>query len=108
MLTGQITDWRECRNSCMVQPSRWKSLLFAMGLSPSPPSYKTSTMRGNFYFVLEELAGFAGTPHWNSVIVQALGEAAGAFASAYYNWCEARGDVSGGMQQLDRALSSGV
>jgi len=44
----------------------------------------------------------------NSVITQALGEVAGSFAASYYNWCEAQGVVSEGMQRLDQALSKGV
>ncbi len=108
MLTRQIADWRGFQKSCVVEPGMWKSFLFATGFLPSPPSYKLNPMRGDFYFILDQLAGFAGSSDWNSVMVQALGEAAGAFAASYYNWCDARGAVSRGMRRLDRTLSTGV
>jgi GT2 family glycosyltransferase len=107
MLTAQITDWRGFCKSCIVEPGMWKSFLFATGPQP-PPSYKVNSIRGDFYFVLEQLAALAGTPNWNSVMVQALGEVAGAFVASYYNWCEARGAVSRAMRNLDRSLSKGV
>jgi glycosyltransferase involved in cell wall biosynthesis len=108
MLTAQITDWREFCKSCIVEQGVWKAFLFGTGLRPPPPSHKLNPMRGDFYFVLDQLAGLAGTPDWNSVVVQALGEIAGAFAASYYNWCEARGTVSPGMRCLDERLSKGV
>jgi rhamnosyltransferase len=108
MLTTQITDWREFCKSCIAEPGVWKSLLIGTGLRPPPPDYKLNPMRFDFYFVLEQLSGLAGTPDWNSVVVQALGEIAGAFAASYYNWCEQRGSVSSGMRCLDRRLSKGV
>jgi rhamnosyltransferase len=107
MLTAQITDWRGFDKSCIVEPGMWRSFLFATGHQP-PPSYKVNSIRGDFYFVLEQLAGIAGTHNWNSVMVRALGEVAGAFTASYYNWCEARGVVSSGMRHLDRSLSKGV
>jgi len=108
MLSEPITDWPARRKSCIVEPGLWKSFLFATGLRPPPLGYKVSSIRGDFYFVLEELSGFAGMPSWNSVIVQALGEAAGAFAASYYNWCEARGTISRNMRRLDWKLTKGV
>ena len=108
MLTKEITDWRGFYKRSIAEPGAWKSFLFATGLQPPLPSYKMSPMRGDFYFVLEQLGELAGKPGWNSVMVQALGEVAGAFAASYYNWCEARGAVSPGMRDLDRMLSKGV
>jgi rhamnosyltransferase len=108
MVTEQITDWRSYGKSCTLEPGLWDSFLFATGLRLPPISYKMISMRGDFYFVLQQLAGLAGTPDWNSVTVQALGVAAGSFAASYYNWCEAHGAISLGMRRLDRKLSKGV
>jgi rhamnosyltransferase len=107
MIHEQVTDWREFCGSCVVEPGVWKSFLFATGLQP-PPNYQVNSIRADFYFVLEQLAALAGTPDWNSVMVQVLGEVAGAFAASYHNWCEARGAVSAGMRRLGERLSKGV
>ena len=108
MLTEQIADWRRFCKSSIAEPGVWQSLLVAAGLRPPPAGYKLNPLRGDFYFVLEQLDGLAGAPDWNSVVVQALGEVAGAFTASYYNWCEARGAVSNGMRCLDQRLSKGV
>ena len=108
MLTGQSFDRYGHVQSRIVQPSLWTSFLYATGLRHPPLGYNASSIRCDFAFILEELAAFAAMPCWSSVIVQALGEAAGTFAASYYNWCEAHGPVSAGMRRLDRALSSGV
>ncbi|MDP8983079.1 MAG: glycosyltransferase [Acidobacteriota bacterium] len=108
MLARDISDWRGFNKQCTVQPGLWKSFLYATGLQPPLPGYKLSPMRGDFYFVLEQLAELAGKPGWNSVMVQALGEVAGAFSASYYNWCEVHGTISPGMRDLDRILSKGV
>jgi hypothetical protein len=108
MVADRIADWREFQQKCVQEPSVWKSFVCATGFQPPPASYKLSPMRGDFYFVLDQLHQLAGKAEWNSILVQALGEVAGSFAASYYNWCEARGTVSEGMRSLDRALSKGV
>jgi rhamnosyltransferase len=112
MLTERVTDWRKFSTSSTAEPRLWESLLLAAGLRPAPPSYKLNAVRGSFYYMLEHLEGsrekFCDGEGLNSVITQALGEVAGSFAASYYNWCEAQGVVSEGMQRLDKTLSKGV
>ena len=112
ILNEQVTDWRKFSTSSAAEPRLWESLLLAAGLRPAPPSYKLNAVRGSFYFMLEHLDGSREKSHdpvaLESVITQALGEAAGSFAASYYNWCEVHGVVSEGMQRLDQALSKGV
>jgi rhamnosyltransferase len=107
ILSG-FDDWRKFSKSCAATPRFWESFLHATGLRPFTPSYQANPMRDDFYFILEQLSACSGTPEWNSVVVQALGEAAGSFTASYYNWCEARSSVSDGMRRLDEQLSKGV
>jgi glycosyltransferase involved in cell wall biosynthesis len=112
MLTEHVTDWRKFSTSTAAAQRLRQSLLLAAGLQSAPPSCRVNALRSNFYRILEQLEQYREKyregSSLNSFITQVLGEAAGSFAASYYNWCEAQGVVSEGMQRLDQTLSKGV
>lgn len=112
MLVEQVTDWRKFSGSCTVESRLWESFSSAVGFRLPPPSYKLNAMRGSFYYILECLEKlqerYPEGPALSSVVVNALGEAAGSFAASYYNWCEAQEVLSERIKRLDKTLAKGV
>jgi len=112
MLTEHVTDWRKFSATTAAGQRLRESVSLAVGLQPSPPSYRVNALRNNFYGILEHIERYRERncegSGLHSFITQAFGEAAGSFAASYYNWCEAQGVVSEGMQRLDQTLSKGV
>jgi rhamnosyltransferase len=112
MVKEQVTDWRSFSESCEPESGLWTTLSLAVGRRAPPPSYKWNPLRASYYHILQCLETMrdrqpGGLP-LASVFVSALGEAAGSFVAAYYNWCDAEGVLTEEMKRLDKTLAQGV
>lgn len=107
LVDDQVTDWRSFREYARFGI---RDLLRTPIRLLQPNSAPSTPMRGNFYFILDQVLGpnEATAASLRSVVPAALAEAAGAFIAEYYNWCEANGTVSDGLRRLDQVLSKGV
>jgi rhamnosyltransferase len=107
ILVDQVEDWRAFARRSEVSLSI-RDFCWSPIRSLLRPRQETNRMRGNFYFILDQLAPLPGQSGLNASVPAALAEAAGAFIAEYYNWCEARGAVSDELRKLDQALSRGI
>jgi glycosyltransferase involved in cell wall biosynthesis len=112
ILLEQITDWRAFARSSQPVQSMWDVFHRVRASLSRSSTYRQNGMRNDFYFIIDQV--LQSVPEsvvpsaLCSIVPKALAEAVGSFSASYYNWCEARGSVSDGMQRLNQVLSEGV